>query len=566
MLLPVTNTINTDVCEGDSYTFADGSTSAITADVSLTTVLTGVNGCDSTVIENITMLLPVTNTINTDVCEGDTYTFADGSTSAITADVSLTTVLTGANGCDSTVIENVTMLLPVTNTINTDVCEGDTYTFADGSTSTITADVSLTTTLTAVSGCDSTVIENVTMVLPVTNTIDVSVCEGALYTFADGTTQTILANTTITTVLTSATGCDSTVVENVTMLLPTTNTVTVDICSGTDYTYADGTLVTSVILNETYTSVLLGSNGCDSIVVENLNVLPFLSNTVNVNLCEGETYIFADGTSQIIMGDISVVTPFVAISGCDSLVTENITVFYPVYNTISLQICENDTYTFANGVTEVITADMTVESVFAAVNGCDSIVTEVINVVTELPDVSFTFNPTTPTTVDPYVEFTNTTYNGDSYLWEITSLDTTNPYFWTSTDFEPIHALPEQETSYTVCLTAVSASGCENLACETISVIEDFSIYVPNAFTPNGDKSNEVFLPILNGFDIYNYELLIFNRWGEILFQSYDASVGWDGTYGNELVADGVYVWKIQVNTNQSDEVKSYTGHVTVLK
>ena len=70
-----------------------------------------------------------------------------------------------------------------------------------------------------------------------------------------------------------------------------------------------------------------------------------------------------------------------------------------------------------------------------------------------------------------------------------------------------------------------------------------------------------------SGFDPYNYHLMIFNRWGELIFESYNAAVGWNGTYAdNGLVVDEVYVWKIEFKETMSDKMHKLVGHVTVLK
>ena len=72
--------------------------------------------------------------------------------------------------------------------------------------------------------------------------------------------------------------------------------------------------------------------------------------------------------------------------------------------------------------------------------------------------------------------------------------------------------------------------------------------YVPNTFTPDGDGYNQVFKPIFStGYDPYNFQMLIFNRWGEIVFETYDVNIGWDGSYGDKGldVQDGTYIYKI---------------------
>ncbi|CAG7580485.1 MAG: putative cell envelope proteinase [uncultured marine phage] len=90
--------------------------------------------------------------------------------------------------------------------------------------------------------------------------------------------------------------------------------------------------------------------------------------------------------------------------------------------------------------------------------------------------------------------------------------------------------------------------------------------YIPNAFTPDGDEYNEVWLPVFTkGFDPYDYHLTVFNRWGEMVWESYDASVGWDGKY-NGKVQDGTYVWRVEFGDSHNDKKYMNHGHVTVLK
>ncbi len=110
----------------------------------------------------------------------------------------------------------------------------------------------------------------------------------------------------------------------------------------------------------------------------------------------------------------------------------------------------------------------------------------------------------------------------------------------------------------------------------TVKVYDDIIYYVPNAFTPNGDGTNDVFFPVLTaGLDLSQYQLLIFNRWGEVVFESRDYDYRWDGTYpehagqnarNQNMAQDDVYVWKIRVVASQSQETIELVGHVTLLK
>ena len=71
--------------------------------------------------------------------------------------------------------------------------------------------------------------------------------------------------------------------------------------------------------------------------------------------------------------------------------------------------------------------------------------------------------------------------------------------------------------------------------------------WVPNCFTPDGNEANQLFGPVMSdGYDINGFEFLIFNRWGDVVWESHDPNGKWDGTYGGIKCSDGVYIWKIQ--------------------
>jgi gliding motility-associated-like protein len=101
-----------------------------------------------------------------------------------------------------------------------------------------------------------------------------------------------------------------------------------------------------------------------------------------------------------------------------------------------------------------------------------------------------------------------------------------------------------------------------------IATHQDESIfYVPNSFTPDDDSFNNIFQPIFTeGFDQFDFHLTIFNRWGETIFESYDASKGWNGYYGEKKCQDGVYTWKIEFGRPGIDDREVIVGHVFLIK
>jgi gliding motility-associated-like protein len=181
------------------------------------------------------------------------------------------------------------------------------------------------------------------------------------------------------------------------------------------------------------------------------------------------------------------------------------------------------------------------------------------------PVAAFNFDPSDPDIFNTEVEFTNESLYADSYSW---SFGDNSP---TVTDFEPIHEYPFiGDVTYTITLLAQSNAGvgCVDQATATIYIKDILIFYVPNVFTPDGNSINNDFTPVFtSGYDYYDYHLMIFNRWGEVVFESFNSDHGWNGHYGDGgLVQDGVYVWQIDFGETGTDKRQTHRGHVTVLK
>jgi gliding motility-associated-like protein len=181
--------------------------------------------------------------------------------------------------------------------------------------------------------------------------------------------------------------------------------------------------------------------------------------------------------------------------------------------------------------------------------------------VENVPIASFQVQPEYLTTLNGEAIFTNGSIGASTYQWNFGDGNS-------STAVNPIHNYNGQEEgTYIIELIAYSASGCSDTAYAVLQMREELIFYVPNTFTPDGDAYNETFFPVFtSGFDPFDYHMTIFNRWGEILFESYNHQVGWDGTYGGKIVKDGTYIWKIEFATKYTDERKVHHGHVNILR
>jgi gliding motility-associated-like protein len=206
----------------------------------------------------------------------------------------------------------------------------------------------------------------------------------------------------------------------------------------------------------------------------------------------------------------------------------------------------------------------TVTAVGTLNNGCSVNVTDAQAIcLTPSPNAFFTVYPSFFSQEIQNITFNNASTDAVSYAWNFG--DESFSY-----EFNTQHTFTNTSGGYTVSLTATSETGCTDIHVVTIPFIENGSVYyVPNTFTPDGDSFNQTFMPVFSsGFDPYDFEMTIFNRWGEMVFVSRDVTYGWDGSFGeNGLNApDGVYVWKIIYKSPQNDRREILVGHVNLIR
>ncbi|PZE17379.1 hypothetical protein DNU06_08900 [Putridiphycobacter roseus] len=179
------------------------------------------------------------------------------------------------------------------------------------------------------------------------------------------------------------------------------------------------------------------------------------------------------------------------------------------------------------------------------------------------PNADFTFSPNPVSDLNPVI-----------YLNDIS---TPAPDFWRWEHNHTIFSDQKNNTlklnqfdsgNHPITLYVYTKFGCGDTIQKTVLVKETEFLYIPNAFTPEGNKGiNNDFSPVFtDGFDPVNYHFIIFNKWGEILFESYDPNVGWDGYYNGKLCKLGAYIWQMnyQNDLNAAEQIK--TGHVSLIR
>ncbi len=173
------------------------------------------------------------------------------------------------------------------------------------------------------------------------------------------------------------------------------------------------------------------------------------------------------------------------------------------------------------------------------------------------PVAMFTESPSHVSIMDPVIFFDNLSMNAYSSNWHFG--DGT-----TSDLFEPVHQFFNVDT-FTVMLVVQSNHGCLDTAYDDVYVKEIFTLYVPNAFTPDDNGLNEYFMPVGNDIDPKQYKFMVFDRWGEMVFETTNVTEGWDGKVkGKDITSDAVFSWVI-IYHDKAGLAQKRIGSVTLL-
>jgi gliding motility-associated-like protein len=567
---------------------------------------TDVNGCINTdqVLVTVNPLPIVGAGVDQTVCAGTAvtlngsgasiYAWNNGVTNAVAftpvATATYTVTGTDVNGCINTdqVQVIVNNLPPVNAGIDQVVCEGTSVTLNGSGASTYSWNNSVT---------------NGAAFIPAVGTITYTVTG----TDANGCINTDLVDVTVNPLPLTDAGADQIVCIGTAVTLSGNNAATYSWDNGVTNNLAFTPSVGTV----TYTVVGTTAFGCvasDQVVVT-VNPLPVVFAGNNITICDGQSvtltgsgavnYTWNNGVLNGVqftptLGTTTYTVTGTSAAGCintdqvDVLVNPNPVIsFNPditsgctpvtVNFTNTTPNSSNCVWTISNGtqVTGCGTVPVTfnqggcydVTLTTTATNGCTSTFTAYnLICVEDYPIAGFSTDNVEVSTLNTEVDFTNTSLGATTYEWSFGDGSAG------STDIDATHTYPDFESgNYEVTLVAMSPLGCADTAYATINVQEELLFYVPNTFTPDVDNYNPIFQPVFtSGFDPYDYTLLIFNRWGEIIFESHNAAIGWNGTYGSngeiQMCQDGTYTWKIEFKTKANDERKMVVGHVNLIR
>lgn len=137
----------------------------------------------------------------------------------------------------------------------------------------------------------------------------------------------------------------------------------------------------------------------------------------------------------------------------------------------------------------------------------------------------------------------------------------------TSDSANPHHAYsgPVQQTAYPVRLTITDTFGCQQTALHKVNIFSSCFIAVPNAFTPNNDGRND-FFHVLNAVKAEEFELLVYNRWGQLVFKTTNWKEGWDGNVNGQPQGSAVYVWMLRYTDRDTQRKVAQKGTVVLIR
>jgi gliding motility-associated-like protein len=384
-------------------------------------------------------------------------------------------------------------------------------------------------------------------------TVTISQGEGPFtFEWSNGQFQSSLTNPTATitglcpgnysAIVRAACGRPDTVNFNITSLTGGSASSQITVSSCSFYTAPWGSVYTQ---SGSYSDTLTAANGCDSVITLNLTINDTFLSVENITECG--SYTTASGITYSQSGIFS--DTLVSANGCDSILTLNLTIESAIQSQESLSSC--GPYTAADG--SVFSQNATFTSTYLASNGCDSIVTYNLSVL-PVPSTSLSLSDISIEPGDSVQIFVT---GGDSYQWSppdgLSCANCPNPI-----------ASPQTTTIFVVNTT--NTDGCSTSDSIQIKVdIRCDEFFIPDIFTPNaeGPSANEKLCAFSNCVRLFSF--IIYNRWGEQVFEASDINNCWDGTYKGKEAQSGLYAYKLYLEKTDG-EILNKSGLITLIR
>lgn len=514
-------------------------------------------GCDSLIWVNVLHVKVDTLNVILQACQGETaeyngQQYAAGSVTELVFD--------GWLGCDSIVRVTVEALIPGQEFLTFQSCEGVPF---DYNGVPLLPGSQTTFTFTDSNGCDSLVTVTVTPILPDTTNLVLGACQGES---ADYNGQALPAGSSQQYVFTDVNGCDSVVNVVVNEYLPQQSSLTLSGCEGTAVTVHGVAIpvgAQDTILLETY-------QGCDSLLIVTVQVLETDTVQVQLEVCPGETVLYLGVALEA--GDFE---DFILqnAAGCDSVVQVTVAAFPgATWDLVSEPSCWNAStgsleismlsgdgpfqYTLNGTAGGPVFDSLAAGSYAIGISDGNGCAYEGATAVVQIPPIEplIQAEPWDCTASSARVFASFQTGQGT-----ITWPDGGKGSFWDAPAPGAYEVVFENE--------------CETLkrSFEVAFADDELAnpLYFPNIFSPNGDGINDTFRAYAAlGVDMREYELLVFDRWGNLLFETTSLEQGWDGRYGIRELDPGVYVYWVRAAVISCGQLRDFfkKGDVTLIR
>ncbi|MFK7980605.1 MAG: T9SS type A sorting domain-containing protein [Saprospiraceae bacterium] len=345
--------IDRTICQGDMFSFNEQT--LMDAGTYRDTFIAA-NGCDQYVVLNLSVAEQFQTMLTQSICQGEAYLFGD--VARVESGV-YQQALSAINGCDSVVTLNLTVNDIGETTINQTICESAVYDFNGQNLATagIYRD-----TLSNVNGCDSFVILTLKISDRFETELNEAICVGESMSFNG---QTIETSGSYQQDFVATNGCDSMVTLNLTVNTTDFTALSEEICAGSSRSFNGHNLSET----GTYLDTLRTQNGCDSMVELTLTVSPMIESTSEQTICAGDTIEFH---TFILTKTNSYTTMLKTAEGCDSMVILNLQVLETIETIIEEMLCPQDSLLFGD---DMLTEAGVYTQNLLSIDGCDSTVT-----------------------------------------------------------------------------------------------------------------------------------------------------------------------------------------------
>jgi gliding motility-associated-like protein len=326
------------------------------------------------------------------------------------------------------------------------------------------------------------------------------------------------------------------------------NSEDIGLCSGRSFSLSDGRVITkSGVFYDTLKTI----RGCDSIVLYNIAFGSLQKDSISVEKCFGQCYTFGSGKQACAAGIFRDTVKDAA--GCQTEFIVNLKWTNFLTKTQDAVICQGNSYRLPSGV--MVNTTNTYRDTFKTIGGCDSVVVTKLTVETA-PRPEFSGALAKEYTEGTPITFTTQNIIGGSYEWYVNSLKIN--------ELSNTKILNLKSGENIIRVIVKSSVGCVGEASITILGIP--KVELPNAFTPNGDGLNDNFSIVTTADNYFTIEKFqVFNRLGNQMYNNENGIRGWDGRFKNDDCASDTYVYLLEVVSKNGIRQK-FSGEILLLR